>query len=250
MTAPLQVDDLTVRYGEITALEGASLTVRPGTITGLIGMNGSGKSTLFRTIMGEIVAERGGVSIGGRSPRDARRAGIVSFMPQSETIDWSFPVSVADTVMMGRYGRLGPSRRPRAADRGAVADALTRVGLAELADRQIGRLSGGQRKRAFLARAIAQDAELLLLDEPFAGVDQGSESLIVELLRELASGGRTILVSTHDLGALPRLADDAALLRHRVLFHGPAAEALRPERLVAAFGLTSGAGRHDDGGAG
>lgn len=247
MTAPLLIDDLTVRYGEITALEGASLTVRPGTVTGLIGMNGSGKSTLFRTVMGEIDAQRGDVRIAGLSPQAARRAGIVSFMPQSEAIDWSFPVSVSEVVMMGRYGRLGPARRPREIDRRAVADALDRVGLADLTDRQIGRLSGGQRKRAFLARAIAQDAELLLLDEPFAGVDPASESLIVELLRELAGGGRTVLVSTHDLGALPRLADDAALLRQRVLFHGPASEALRPERLAAAFGLTSGADRSDEG---
>lgn len=247
MTAPLRIDDLTVRYGEITALDGASLTVRPGAVTGLIGMNGSGKSTLFRAVMGELTAQSGTVTIAGRSPREARRAGIVSFMPQSETIDWSFPVSVADVVMMGRYGRLGIARRPGATDRAAVADALERVGLSELAERQIGRLSGGQRKRAFLARAIAQDAELLLLDEPFAGVDQASESLIVELLRTLANGGRTVLVSTHDLGALPRLADDAALLRQRVLFHGPAAEALRPERLAAAFGLTSDSGRHDEG---
>lgn len=249
MSAPLEVDRVSVRYGDITALDEASLTLRPATVTGIVGMNGSGKSTLFRAIMGEVAPHTGTVSIVGRSPRESRRAGTVSFMPQSEAIDWSFPVSVAEVVMMGRYGRLGVARHARAADRRAVAEALDRVDLGPLATRQIGRLSGGQRKRAFLARALAQDAELLLLDEPFAGVDHTSESLIVALLRELAGAGRTILVSTHDLAALPRLADDVALLRQRVLFHGPAAEALRPERIAETFGLAVGKPGADDRGA-
>lgn len=237
MTAPLEIDDVVVRYGEVTALDGATLRLRPGTVTGLVGMNGSGKSTLFQAIMGGVPLQRGDVRIAGVSPREARRAGRVSHVPQSEAIDWGFPVSITETVMMGRYGQLGIARRPRPADRAAVAEALARVGLTDLADRQIGRLSGGQRKRAFVARAIAQDAELLLLDEPFAGVDARSEALIVELLRELAGDGRTVLVSTHDLAALPRLADDVVLLRQRVLFHGPVAEALQPARLAEAFGL-------------
>lgn len=237
MTAPLEIDDVVVRYGEVTALDGATLRLRPGTVTGLVGMNGSGKSTLFQAIMGGVPLQRGDVRIAGVSPREARRAGRVSHVPQSEAIDWGFPVSIAETVMMGRYGQLGIARRPRPADCAAVAEALARVGLTDLADRQIGRLSGGQRKRAFVARAIAQDAELLLLDEPFAGVDARSEALIVELLRELAGDGRTVLVSTHDLAALPRLADDVVLLRQRVLFHGPVAEALQPARLAEAFGL-------------
>lgn len=249
MSAPLEVSHVSVRYGDITALHEASLTLRPATVTGMVGMNGSGKSTLFRAIMGEVAPHTGTVSIGGRSPKESRRAGTVSFMPQSEAIDWSFPVSVAEVVMMGRYGRLGVARHARAADRRAVAEALDRVDLGPLATRQIGRLSGGQRKRAFLARALAQDAELLLLDEPFAGVDHTSESLIIELLRELAGAGRTILVSTHDLAALPRLADDVALLRQRVLFHGPAAEALRPERIAETFGLAVGKPGADDRGA-
>ena len=158
-------------------------------------------------------------------------------MPQSEDIDPTFPISVRDVVMMGRFGALGLTRRPRAVDRVAVAEALERVELSDLAGRQIGQLSGGQRKRAFLARAIAQGANLLLLDEPFAGVDKRSEATIVRLLRELASSGRSILISTHDLHALPQLADDAVLLLRTVMFHGPVREALEPERLATTFGL-------------
>lgn len=159
-------------------------------------------------------------------------------MPQSEDVDWTFPVSVRDVVMMGRYGRLGLTRRPRPEDHRAVDAALERVELGDLADRQIGRLSGGQRKRAFVARGIAQDAGVLLLDEPFAGVDKKSEATIVRLLREIAADGRTVLVSTHDLHALPSLADEAVLLLRRVVFQGAVDEALRPELLARAFGLT------------
>jgi len=141
--------------------------------------------------------------------------------------------------MMVRYAHLGFTRRPRAADHDAVDEALARVELTEFADRQIGQLSGGQKKRAFVARGIAQNARMLLLDEPFAGVDKKSEGTIVRLLRELAAEGHTILVSTHDLHALPSLADEAVLLLRRVLFHGSVQEALRPENLARAFGLDS-----------
>lgn len=237
MTAAVSVRDLTVRYGEVLALDGADLDLRPGTVTGLIGMNGSGKSTLFKAVMGMVRAERGTVRIDRAEPATARRRGSVGYVPQSEEVDWTFPVSVRDVVMMGRYGRQGPTRRPRAADRAAVDEALARVELTDLADRQIGRLSGGQRKRAFVARGIAQGARVLLLDEPFSGVDKRSEATIVRLLRELAADGRTMVVSTHDLHALPQLADEAVLLLRRVLFHGGVDEALRPETLARAFGL-------------
>jgi len=237
VTAAIEVDDVVVRYGDVVALEGVSLTVEPGTVTGLIGVNGSGKSTLFATIMGQRRPDRGSVLIDGRPPREARRRGLVGYVPQSEAVDWAFPVSVRDVVMMGRYGHQGITRRARQVDRDAVASALQRVELTEYADRQIGQLSGGQRKRAFLARTIAQDARILLLDEPFAGVDKRSEATIVRLLKELAAAGDAILVSTHDLHALPALADDAVLLMRRVLFQGPVSEALRPERLALAFGI-------------
>ncbi|RMI12903.1 metal ABC transporter ATP-binding protein [Cellulomonas triticagri] len=236
MTA-ISLRDVVVRYGDVVALDGVTLDVRPGRVTGLIGMNGSGKSTLLKAVTGLVRPDAGTVAVGGGTPAAARRRHLVGYVPQSEDVDWAFPVGVRDVVMMGRYGHQGFTRRASRADHAAVAEALDRVGLADLADRQIGRLSGGQRKRVFVARGIAQDARVLLLDEPFAGVDKGSEATIVRLLRELAADGRTVLVSTHDLHALPDLADDAVLLLRHVLFHGPVAGALRPEVLARAFGL-------------
>ena len=231
------VDDVSVHYGEVHALDGASLTIERGRVCGLVGMNGSGKSTLFKAIMGMVKPDRGSVLIDGDAPAVARKRGAVGYVPQSEDVDWAFPLSVRDVVMTGRYGHMGITRRPRAADRAAVASALERVELTELADRQIGQLSGGQKKRAFVARGIAQGATILLLDEPFAGVDKRSEATITRLLRELAADGATIFVSTHDLHALPGLADEAVLLMRRVLLHGDPAEVLKPDNLALAFGL-------------
>jgi manganese transport system ATP-binding protein len=241
VTAAIAVDGLTVRYGDVVALDGVDLELQPGRVCALIGMNGSGKSTLLKAIVGLVRPTRGTVLLGGAEPALARRQGTLAYVPQSEDVDWRFPVSVRDVVMMGRYGRQGPTRRPRAEDPAAVADALTRVDLTGLADRQIGRLSGGQRKRAFVARGIAQDAGILLLDEPFAGVDKPSEATIVRLLRDLAAEGRTVLVTTHDLAAVPALADEAVLLLRRVLVHGTPDEVLTPENLGRAFGLETGA---------
>jgi manganese transport system ATP-binding protein len=235
--AAVEVRDVTVRYGEVLALEGASVTIEAGRVCGLVGMNGSGKSTLFKAVMGLVTPDSGSVSVTGLSPATARRRGVVGYVPQNEDIDAEFPVSVSDVVMMGRYGGMGFTRRPKAEDRAAVADALERVELTEFAERQIGQLSGGQRKRAFIARGIAQRAEVLLLDEPFAGVDKRSEATITRLLRELADDGRTVVVSTHDLRALPALCDEAVLLLHRVLAHGNPREVLSPEQLARAFGL-------------
>ncbi|MGL3150076.1 metal ABC transporter ATP-binding protein [Microbacterium sp. A82] len=233
----IEVTGVTVRYGDLLALDDVSLSVEAGRVTGLIGMNGSGKSTLFKTIISLVRPDTGQVRLHGADPASARRRGLIGYVPQSEDVDWSFPVSVRDVVMMGRYGAQGMLRRARAADRTAVDEALERVELTDLADRQIGQLSGGQRKRAFVARGIAQGADILLLDEPFAGVDKRSEATIVRLLRELAAAGDTVLVSTHDLHALPSLADEAVLLLRRVLFHGTVTEALEPANLSRAFGL-------------
>ncbi|MEU1985311.1 metal ABC transporter ATP-binding protein [Nocardia sp. NPDC019395] len=238
MTVPaIDVDGVTVFYGQVQALDQVRLTVDAGRVCALIGMNGSGKSTLFKTLMGMIVPDRGTVRIGGAKPAAARRAGVLGYVPQSEDVDWTFPLSVRDVVTTGRYGRMGFTRRVRREDRAAVDEALERVELTELADRQIGRLSGGQRKRAFVARGIAQGARILLLDEPFAGVDKRSEATITGLLRELSAGGATVLISTHDLHALSGLADEAVLLMRKVLVHGSPEEALRPENLALAFGL-------------
>lgn len=233
----IEVEHLVVRYGELTAVDIACLQVQPGQVTALVGMNGSGKSTLFQAVMAMVPLSAGRIRLDGIDPAQARRRGLVGYVPQSEDVDWVFPVSVRDVVMMGRYGHQGLTRRPRRDDHRAVDAALRRVDLADLADRQIGQLSGGQRRRAFLARGLAQGARILLLDEPFAGVDKRSEATIVTLLRELAADGCTVLVSTHDLHALPQLADAAVLLRRRVLFHGNVADALEPQRLAGAFGL-------------
>lgn len=232
----LTAQDLRVNYGEVQALTGASLTLEAGQICGLVGMNGSGKSTLFKAIMG-VVPASGQVTIAGLSPAAARRQGLVSYVPQKEEIDFSFPLSVRDLVSQGRYGKLGITRRLRASDRQAVNQALDRVGLSDLADRQIGKLSGGQRKRAFVARGLAQEARLLLLDEPFAGVDKTSETMLISLFKELKEAGAGILISTHDLANLADLADRAALLRQTVLLEGPPQQVLAPQNLVQAFGM-------------
>lgn len=233
----IRVENVSVHYGEVHALDHVDLTLNSGSVCGLIGMNGSGKSTLFKVIMGMIKPDNGSVTIAGLDAAAARKSGRIGYVPQSEDVDWTFPISVRDVVMMGRYGHLGFLRRPRRADREAVAEALERVELAEFADRQIGQLSGGQKKRAFVARGIAQDASILLLDEPFAGVDKRSEATISTLLRELASDGRSILVSTHDLHAVPKLCDEAVLLMRKVLVHSDPDTVLQPENLALAFGL-------------
>lgn len=237
ITPTIAVEHLTVHYGEVLALDGAALALGSGTVCGLVGMNGSGKSTLLKSIMGMVSPDRGRVLVNGAPPRQARRAGAIGYVPQSEEVDWTFPLVVRDVVMMGRYGYQGFTRRPRPADRDAVAHALDRVELTALAERQIGALSGGQRKRAFLARGIAQEASLMLLDEPFAGVDKRSEATIAGVLREFAAHGKTVFVSTHELNTLPDLCDEAVLLMRKVLAHDTPARVLTPENLARAFGL-------------
>lgn len=237
MTAPaVDMQSVTVSYGPTLALDGVDLVVPAGGVHGLIGMNGSGKSTLFKALMGLVRPAAGRIRLFGDDAATARATSRVAYAPQSEAVDWAFPVSVRDVVGMGRYGRLAPLRRLHPADREAVDHALERVELGELADRQIGALSGGQRKRAFVARGLAQGADLLLLDEPFAGVDKRSEATITGLLRQLAAEGRTILVSTHDLVAVPELCDDVALINRRIIAQGAVEETLVPDLLALAFG--------------
>lgn len=233
----ISIKDLSVSYGEVDALIGASLDLPEGKVVGLVGMNGSGKSTLFKAIMGMVKPRSGDIKVFDEDPVLARRKGSIAYVPQSEEIDWNFPISVKDVVLMGRFGKMGPARRASSQDHAAVKDALTKVELGEFANRQIGQLSGGQRKRAFLARAIAQEARILLLDEPFAGVDKGSEATIIRLIKNLASQGITVLVSTHDLMALPQLADESILLMRRVLMHDTTHKVLQPNNLALAFGI-------------
>lgn len=236
-TQALQVAGVHVNYGDVVALQGADLTIEVGRVCALVGANGSGKSTLMNAIMGMVPLRSGTVQVFGKSPKVARAQGLIGYAPQNEAVDWQFPVSVHDVVMMGRYGKLGITRRPRPQDFQAVEQALERVELSELAGRQIGQLSGGQKKRAFVARAIAQQAQFLLLDEPFGGVDKRSEATIIRVLHELVATGVSILVSTHDLQALPQLADEMALINRRIMFHGSVAQGLRPEQLMQGFGV-------------
>lgn len=236
MTDAIVTQGLGVQYGDVRALADVTVRIRSGEITGLVGVNGSGKSSLLAAVL-ERVAHAGSVRILGRSPKEARRAGLVASVPQAEAVDWDFPVTVRDVVMTGRYGRMGLLRIPRAADRAAVDEAIALLGLEHLAGRQIGALSDGQRKRAFVARAIAQDAELMLLDEPFAGVDRTSEATITDVLRALRDRGRSVVIVHHDLSGVAELVDRVLLLQHgRLLHHGTPAETLTPERIAEAFG--------------
>ncbi len=249
----ISVRDVTVTYRNgLTALRNATFEVGQGTITALVGVNGAGKSTLFKAIMGFVPAAKGDILLLGRPVRDALRENIVAYVPQSEEVDWAFPVLVEDVVMMGRYGHMGFLRRPRTADRAAVDHALTRVGMADFRRRQIGELSGGQRKRVFLARALAQDGKVILLDEPFTGVDVKTEDQIVALLRELRDEGRVMLVATHNLGSVPEFCDHTVLIKGTVLAYGPTAAVFTRDNLERAFGgvlrhfTLSGQELHDD----
>ena len=233
----IRADGVTVTYRNgHTALRDASFAVPRGTITALVGVNGAGKSTLFKAIMGFVPAAAGEIRLLGRTVREALRANLVAYVPQSEEVDWSFPVLVEDVVMMGRYGHMGFFRRPSRRDRAAVGDALARVGMGDFRERQIGELSGGQRKRVFLARALAQEGEVILLDEPFTGVDVKTEDQIVALLRELRQEGRVMLVATHNLGSVPQFCDRTVLVKGTVIAHGPTETTFTRHNLERAFG--------------
>ncbi|MBE0553502.1 MAG: manganese/iron ABC transporter ATP-binding protein [Rhodobacteraceae bacterium] len=245
--------DVTVTYRNgHTAVRNASFEIPTGTITALVGVNGAGKSTLFKAIMGFVPVAKGEIRLLGMTVAEALKKNLVSYVPQSEEVDWSFPVLVEDVVMMGRYGHMGFLRRPAKADRDAVDAALRRVNLQDLRHRQIGELSGGQKKRVFLARALAQDGRVILLDEPFTGVDVKTEDQIVTLLRELRDEGRVMLVSTHNLGSVPEFCDRVILVKGTVLGFGPTETTFTRENLEAAFGgvlrhfTLGGDALHDD----
>mgnify|MGYP001587854225 FL=1 len=233
----ISASDVTVTYRSgHTALWNASFEVPRGTVTALVGVNGAGKSTLFKAIMGFVPAAKGTIKILGRSVKQALAKNLVAYVPQSEEVDWAFPVLVEDVVMMGRYGHMGFLRRPKQTDYDAVDTALRRVNMQAFKTRQIGELSGGQRKRVFLARSLAQDGQVILLDEPFTGVDVKTEEQIIALLQELRDEGRVMLVSTHNLGSVPEFCDRTILVKGTVLAHGPTEKTFTRENLEAAFG--------------
>jgi manganese/iron transport system ATP-binding protein len=240
----LEAVDVAVTYPNgHTALRDASFRIQGGTICALVGVNGSGKSTLFKALMGFVAPSKGRVEINAFPVGNAQKQSWVAYVPQTEEVDWTFPVSVHDVVMMGRYGYMNFLRIPKAADRAAVEESLRRVGMWDFRDRQIGELSGGQKKRVFVARALAQRGRVILLDEPFTGVDVKTEEAIITLLRELRAEGRLILVSTHNLGSVPEFCDQVVLINRTVLAYGPTAEVFTSDNLAKAFG---GALRHFD----
>jgi len=232
----VEAEHVSVDYNGLIALYEASLRLEAGCICGLVGMNGAGKTTLFKVLMGFLRPTSGTIRINGMSMRSAQREQAVAYVPQSEGIDTAFPISVWDVVMMGRYGGMSLLRIPRACDRAAVRHALERVELSELRHRPIGALSGGQRKRAFLARAIAQGASVLLLDEPFNGVDIRTEQLMVQLFEQFRREGRSILISTHDLSHVRNFCDRVVLINKSVLAYGETSEVFTPENLALTFG--------------
>ncbi|MDP5308154.1 manganese/iron ABC transporter ATP-binding protein [Paracoccus spongiarum] len=249
----IAVSGLTVTYRSgRTALRDASLTVPQRLVTALVGVNGAGKSTLFKALMGCIPGARGHVRILGHEVDAALAANLVAHVAQAEEVDWTFPVLVEDVVMMGRYGHMGFLRRPRPADREAVSRALARMNMTGVRTRQIGELAGGQKKRVVLARALAQDARVILFDEPFTGVDVQTEEAIIALLREMRAEGRVMLVSTHDLGSVPEYCDRVVMVKGTVLASGPTETTFTPANLRRAFGgvlrhfVLGGRDLHDD----
>jgi manganese/zinc/iron transport system ATP- binding protein len=232
----IEVHDLTVAYRDNPVLWDVDLTVPHGVLMAVVGPNGAGKTTLIKSVLGLITPVTGRVLVDGMPYSPRTRA--VAYVPQRGTVDWDFPTTALDVVTMGTYGKLGWFRRPGRDERGAAAEALGRVGMGEFASRQISQLSGGQQQRVFLARALVQDAPVYLMDEPFQGVDAVTEKAIVEILRELRSRGRTVLVVHHDLQTVPEYFDWVTLLNVRVIASGPVGEVFTPENLRRAYGAT------------
>ncbi|MFP6899972.1 MAG: metal ABC transporter ATP-binding protein [Opitutales bacterium] len=231
---PLEIHDLTVSYERKPVLYGVDLTLESGSLVGVVGPNGAGKTTLIKTIMGIVPANGGWVKIFGQPYSKAVTR--VGYMPQRESVDWDFPVTVMDLVLMGRYGHAGLMRRVGKRDREIARECLEKVNMSPFADRQIGNLSGGQQQRVFLARALAQESDLYLMDEPFVGVDAATETAIVELLRELRNRGKTLVVVHHDLSTARQYFDQLILLNMRLVAYGPVEETFTSELLQKTYG--------------
>ena len=248
----LEINHVIKEYENKKALDSISLNVNEGRIFGLLGPNGAGKSTLFKALMGFIPSARGKISLLGYSVKDALKNNLIAYVPQSEEVDWDFPVLVKDVVLMGRYGKMGFMRRARAEDLAIVKKSLERVGMLDFEDRQIGELSGGQRKRVFLARALAQEGKVILLDEPFTGVDVKTEEQIISLLKDLKKEGHIMIVSTHNLGSVPEFCDRTIFVKGTVISHGLTDDVFTNLNLEKAFGgvlrrfTLGGSDLHDD----
>ncbi|WP_285890053.1 metal ABC transporter ATP-binding protein [Paenibacillus macerans] len=231
---PLEVDQLTIAYQKKPVLRAVSFQIPEGKLIGVLGPNGAGKSTLLKAVLGLIPKVGGEVRIYGKPYREQRK--IVGYVPQRESVDWDFPTNALDVVMMGRYGHLGWFRRPGAKERLIAMECLAKVGMADYAGRQISQLSGGQQQRVFLARALAQNAQLYFMDEPFAGVDATTEKAIIGLLHELKELGKTVLVVHHDLATVREYFDHVLLLNGELIAAGPTGETFAPENLQKTYG--------------
>ncbi len=232
--APLTITGLSVAYQKKPVLRGVSFEVKEGELVGVIGPNGAGKSTMMKAALGLIPTIGGEVSVYGRSLRSQRH--LIGYVPQRESVDWDFPTNALDVVLMGTYGRLGWIRRPGAKEKTFALECLQKVGMADFADRQISQLSGGQQQRVFLARALAQDAKLYFMDEPFAGVDAATEKAIITLLQELKKQGKTVIVVHHDLATVEQYFDSVLLLNVEVQAFGPTATTFTQELLQRTYG--------------
>jgi manganese/zinc/iron transport system ATP- binding protein len=233
-TFALHVEDLTASYGSNAVLWDVDLNVPPGVLAAIVGPNGAGKSTLLKCVIGAVRQAAGHVYVFGRPYRRQRHR--VAYVPQRTSVDWDFPTTALDVVAMGLYGRLGWFRRPRRREVDEAVEALAMVGMDAFADRQISHLSGGQQQRVFLARALVQDADLYLMDEPFAGVDATTERAIVDLLKDLRARGKTVVAVHHDLQTVSTYFDWLALLNVRLIAQGPVLDTYTPENLRAAYG--------------
>jgi manganese/zinc/iron transport system ATP- binding protein len=229
----VEFHDVTVAYGRRPVLWNVDLTISEPCLFGVVGPNGAGKSTLLKAALGLVPLAGGMVRLFGQPLERVRRR--VGYVPQRETVDWDFPVSVMDVVLMGTYSRVGWLRRPGAAERAVARESLARVGLEDLADRQIGRLSGGQQQRVFLARALAQQADVYFLDEPMAGVDARSQEQILAVLSGLRDAGKLVIVVHHDLRAVTDWFDAVALIDMRLVAAGPTRETLTPDNLRRTY---------------
>ena len=232
--AAIDVADLTVAYRDRPVLWDVDLAVPRGVLMAIVGPNGAGKTTLIKAILGLVPPTAGRVLVFGRPYAEQRR--LVGYVPQRGSVDWDFPTDVLDVVMMGRYGALGWVRRPGRAERAQAMDALRKVGMEDFTGRQISQLSGGQQQRVFLARALVQEAQVYLMDEPFQGVDATTERTIIALLQGLRSAGKTVLVVHHDLQTVPEYFDWVTLLNVRRIASGPVAAAFTEVNLRLAYG--------------
>lgn len=230
----LEIHDLTVSYNKKPVLWGIDMTLPAGSLVGIVGPNGAGKSTLIKTVMQLIPAASGYVRLFNKPLEEVRNK--VSYVPQRESVDWDFPASAMDVVLMGRYHKLGLFKRPKQEDKDIALASLQKVGMEQFKNRQISKLSGGQQQRVFLARALAQQAEIYFMDEPFAGVDAATESLIIEVLREMTKLGKTIIVVHHDLQSASTYFDWIILLNMRLVASGPVEKVFTPELLQETYG--------------